>query len=155
MIPVYGSLITMLLCTSLPPIFDYSNTKKEDWSWKRAVVGYGVMTGVVLVLPVLIGGSVYVMWVLAAIAVAIAICIAPVSLVGTTFVLLLSSVILPALILWDISRYNKINEPLSFVLSRIEWPRFLAPMAFGLVTFFVVKRLCQKLRQKERHPTAA
>lgn len=155
MIPVYGSLIAILLCTFLPPIFDYLRGKNEDWSWKRAVAAYGVMTGVALVLPVLIGGSVYVMWVIAAVAVAIAIFIAPVSLLGTSFVLLLSSVILPTLILWEISRYNKMNEPLRFVLSTIDWPRYLAPMTLGLVTFFVAKRLCQRHKQKEKHPTAA
>lgn len=155
MIPVHGSLITILLCTFLPPYLDYLRGKSKDWSWKRVVAAYGVMTGVVLVLPVLIGGSVYVMWVLAAVAVAIAVLIAPVSLLGTSFVLLLSSVILPTLILWEISRYNKMNEPMRFVLSTIDWPGYLAPMALGLVTFFVGKRLCQRFKQKEKHPTAA
>jgi hypothetical protein len=144
MIPIYGSLITILLCVFLPPLFDHFKGDKDEWSWRRAVAAYSVMTGFVLVLPVLIGGSVYIGWAFAMLAVAVAVFIAPVSFLGTSFVLVLSNIILPTLILWEISRYNKVQEPMRMIINTVEWPGFLAPLVLGLLTLFAARKLCRR-----------
>jgi len=146
MITIYGSLIIVLLCTFLPPFFDYFKRNKDEWSWKRAVAAYAAMTGLVFVLPVLIGGSVYISWAFAILAVVAAVFIAPVSFFGISFVLLMLNVIVPIMTLWEISKYNKVKEPMRMILSTVEWPKFLAPMALGLITFFLACILRQRSR---------
>jgi hypothetical protein len=145
MIPIYGSLITILLCVFLPPLFDHYFGNKEEWSWSRFLAAYALMIGFLLVLPVAIGGNLYVDWIFVALAIAIAVFIAPVSFIGTLFVLLLSRIILPILILWEISRCAKVKEPMKMILSNTE-PRFFAPMALGLLTWLIARWLRQRLR---------
>lgn len=111
------------------------------------------MTGLGGVVPVLLGWSLYADWFFVILAVAIAVVVAPVTFLGTSFVLLLLNIILPMLILWDMSRYNKIKEPMKMILDNTVWPQFIAPLALGLVTFYVVQRLRQRFIPKERHPT--
>jgi|SRR6185369_1981869 len=155
MIAVYGSLITILLCTFLPPLFDHFMRNNKEWSWKRALGGYAVITGLGGVVPVLLGWSIYADWLFVTLAVAIAVIIAPVTFLGTSFVLLLLNIILPTLILWDMSRYNKVKEPMKMILDNSDWPKLLAPLALGLVTLYVGRKLCQRFSPKERHPTSA
>lgn len=155
MIAVYGSLIAILLCLFLPPLFDHFMRKNGEWSWKKALGGYALMTGLGCVAPVLLGVSLYVNWLFVILAVAIATIIAPVTFLGTSFVLVLLNIILPMLILWDMSKYNKVKEPTKLILDNTDWPEFLAPLVLGLVTFYVGWRLRQRFRRNEKHPTPA
>lgn len=156
MIAVYGSLIAILLCTFLPPLFDSFIGNKDELSWKRALAGYALMTGLGGVAPVLVGGSLYVSWLFVISAVATAVLFAPVTFLGTFFILLLLNIILPLLVLWDMARYN-VKEPINMFLgctNYTDWLRLLVPMVLGLVTFYVARRLRQWLTPREKHPTA-
>lgn len=146
MIPVYGSVITILLCTFLPPVLDFWLGNDEEWTWGRVLAAYALMTGIVLVLPVFVGGSLYLDWLFVVLAVVVAVFIAPVSLFGTSLVLLLSNVILPTVILWNMASYNKAGEPMSMLVGNTEWPFFLVPIALGLATWFVATKLLRKPR---------
>lgn len=99
MIAVYGSLVGVLLCVFLPPALDRFITKHPAWSWKRALGGYALMTGLSGVVPVLVGGSDYLDWLFVMLAVAAAVFVAPVTAQSTFFILLVSKIILPMLVL--------------------------------------------------------
>lgn len=147
MIPVYGSLITILMCTFIPPVIDRFQRRDEHWRWSKTVLGYGVMTITILVLPILIGASRYVDFLFIIAAIAVAALIVPITYAGTFFVIFLSRVILTIAILWDVARYNVRTDPLKFVLSRIEWPVFVLPLIVGLITLFAVHQLIPMLRK--------
>jgi hypothetical protein len=147
MITVYGSFTGILLCVFLPPIFDHFIANEATRSWKRALGGYALMTGLGGVLPVLVGGSVYLDWLFVMLAVAVAVLVAPVTVLSTFFILLLLKIILPMLVLWDMSRANKVKDPLNMFLSNmdyIDWLKFIAPMIIGLVTFDVARKISRK-----------
>lgn len=150
MITVYGSLLIVLLCTFLSPFCDSLKRNKDNWTWKRAVAAYAAMTGLVFVLPVIINGSVYISWVFAILAVVVAASIAPVSFLGTSFVLFMLDVIIPIMTLWEISKYNKVKEPMSMILAIVEWPKLLAPIALGMITFFLAGFLRQMIIRSKK-----
>ncbi len=147
MIPVYGSLITILICTFIPPVIDRFQRRDEHWRWSKAVLGYGAMTMAILVLPMLIGASLYIDFLFIIAAIALAALIVPISYAGTIFVIILSRVILTIAILWDVARYNVRVDPLKFVLSRIEWHVFVLPLIVGLITLFAAHQLIPRLRK--------
>ncbi len=113
------------------------------------------MTGLGGVVPVLLGWSLYADWLVVILAVAVAAIFTPVTLLGTSFVLLLLNIIMPTLILWDMSRYNNVKEPMKIILDNTDWPKLLAPLALGLATFHVGRRLRQRFSPIERHSTTA
>ena len=155
MIAVYGSLIAILLCTFLPPLLDCFIGNKDEWSWKRALGGYALMTGLGGVVPVLVGGSLYINWLFVVLAVTFAVFVSPVTFLGTFFILILLNIILPILVLWDMARYN-VKEPIKMLLDSTDytvWLSFLVPMLLGLITFYVAQSLRQRLTRKEKHPT--
>lgn len=154
MIAVYGSLIAIVMCTFLPPLFDHAMRSEADWSWKRALAGYAVMTGLGGVVPVLLGWGLYADWFFVILAVAIAVFIAPLTFLGTSFVLSLLNIILPILVLWDMSRYSNVKEPMKLIFDNTDWPKFLTPLVLGLITFYVGRKLRQRFSPKETHPTA-
>lgn len=110
-------------------------------------MGYGVMTIVLLVLPMLIGVGRYIDLLFVIAAVAFAALIVRITYAGMLFVIFLSSVILTIAILWDIARYNVRTEPLSFVLRLIEWHVFALPLIVGLISLFAVRHLTARLKK--------
>jgi len=147
MIPVYGTLVTILICTFIPPVIDYFQKRDEHWRWSKAVMGYGVMTIMILVLPMLIGVSRYIDLLFIIAAVAFAVLIVQITYTSTLFVIFMSSVILTIAILWDVARYNVGTEPLRFVLRLIEWHVFVLPLIAGLITLFAVRHLTARLKK--------
>ncbi|QEM67174.1 hypothetical protein FO488_02695 [Geobacter sp. FeAm09] len=139
-------MVVLLLCISFPPLFDHFLRSKDERNWKRALGGYALITILGGVLPVLFGWPLYVDWFSTILAVAIAVVIAPVTFLGTSFILILLNIVIPMLTLWNMSQYNKVKEPFEMVLDNIDWPKFLAPLVLGLVTFSAGRRLCKRFR---------
>lgn len=149
MIPVYGSLITILVCTTIPPLIDKLNNKSAQWSWKRASMAYAVITVFVLVVPVLTSAEQYVLLMLLVLAVAVSAFLGPLTYLGTSIVLLLSTVVLPILILWDITRYQGIKEPMKFVLKAMKWHEMAVPVVLGLMTLLLTRNVQQRLNSRK------
>ncbi len=147
MIPVYGTLITILICTLFPPLIDYFRKRDENWKWSKSVMGYAVMTITILVLPMLIGVSRYIDFLFIIAAIVFASLIVSITYTGTLFVIFLARVILSIAILWDIARFNVGKEPLRFVLSRLEWHVFVLPLIVGIITLFTINKLLPRLRK--------
>ncbi len=105
------------------------------------------------VLPVLFGWPPYVDWFSTVLAVAIAVVIAPVTFLGTSFILTLLNIVLPMLTPWNMSQYNKVKEPFKMILDNTDWPRFLAPLVLGLITYCVGRRLCQRFSPPKKRWT--
>jgi len=145
MIPIYGSLITILVCMTIPPIIDRLNNKSAQWSWKRASIAYAVITVFVLVVPVLTSAEQYILLILLVFAVAVSALIGPLTYFGTAIVLLLSTVGLPIFILWDITRYQGIKEPMKFVLREIKWHEMAVPVVLGLLTLMITRNVQHRL----------
>lgn len=143
MIPVYGSLITILFCMTIPPLIDRMKNKSAKWSWKRASVAYGVITTFVLVVPVLTSAEQYIQLIMLVLAVAVSALIGPLTYLGTSIVLMLSTVVLPIFILWDITRYQGIKEPMKLVLNAMNWYEMAVPVAVGLVALLITKTVQQ------------
>ncbi len=145
MIAVYGSLITILLCIFLPPLFDSFFGNNKGRNWKRSIGGYALVAVLGGVVPVLVGCSVYLDWFFVILGIAIATLVTPISFVGTFFVLLLLNVILPVLVLWDMARYN-VKEPVKMLLGSTDFTdglRLLTPMLLGLATFYLGRTVRQ------------
>jgi len=151
MIPVYGSLITILLCVTIPPLIDRMKNKNAKWSRQRASIAYGVITVFVLVVPVLTSAEQYILLIMLVLSVAVSAMIAPLTYLGTSIVLLLSTVVLPILILWDITRCQGIKEPMKFVLKAMKWHEMALPVILGLVTLLLTKNVLQRLQYRKEH----
>ncbi|ACM19353.1 hypothetical protein Geob_0991 [Geotalea daltonii FRC-32] len=149
MIPVYGSLITILVCMTIPPLIDKMSNKSEKWSWKRASIAYGVITVFVLVVPVMTSAEQYILLIMLVLAVAVAALIGPLTYLGTSTVLLLSTVVLPILILWDITRYQGIKEPMKFVLKAMKWHEMAVSVVLGLMTLLITRNVQQRLKSRK------
>jgi hypothetical protein len=147
MIPVYGTLLTILICTFIPPVIDRFQQRDEHRRWSKGVLGYGVMTIIILVLPMLMGAGRYLDFLFIIAAIALSSLIVPITYAGTFFVVFLSRVILTIAILWDVARYNVKIDPLKFVLSQIEWLFFVLPLIVGFITLFAVRELIPRLRK--------
>lgn len=141
MIPVYGSLITILLCITIPPFIDRVRNKNKKWSWQRASIAYGVITAFVLVVPVMTSAEQYILLIMLVLAVASSTLIGPLTYFGTAIVLLLSTVVLPILILWDITRYQGIKEPMKLVLKAMKWHEMSVPIVLGLMTLLLIRTI--------------
>lgn len=144
MISVYGSLLTILICTFIPPVIDRFKRGEENWKWTKSVLGYGVMTITILVLPMLIGDT-DLLFIIPAIA--FASLIVPITYAGTLFVIFLARVVLIIVILWDFARNNVGKEPLRFVLDQIEWHAVVLPLIVGIITLFTINQLFPRLRK--------
>jgi hypothetical protein len=149
MIPVYGSLITIIMCMTVTPLIDRMNNKNVQWNWKRAAAAYGVITLFVLVVPVITSAEQYILLILLVIAVAVSALIGPLTYLGTSIVLLLSTVALPTLILWDITRFNGIKEPVKFVLREMRWLEMAVPLVLGLLTLMITRNVQQCLKSRK------
>ena len=149
MISVYGSLITILVCMTIPPLFDRVINKNAQWSWQRASIAYGVITVFVLIVPVITSAEQFILLILLVLAVAASALIGPLTYLGTSIVLFLSTVVLPILIIWDITRYQGIKEPLKFVLREMKWHEMAVPLVLGLMTLLLTRNIQQRIKGRK------
>ena len=151
MIPIYGSLATILLCTFFPPVIDRFQSRGIDWRWSRSIAGYGAMTAIVLLLSFFLpGANRYLDLLLVIPAVAVANLLVPITYAGTFFVIFMSRVVWVIAILWEISRYNHVPEPFKIMLHSIEWHIFILPLMLGLATLAAMRYLAQLWSNKKQ-----
>jgi hypothetical protein len=107
------------------------------------MAAYGTMALFLVVLPIFIDNF-YAGCLFSIVSVAIAAWMSNVTILSTSFVLILSTVVLPIGLLYDIEAGNKVSNPFYMILDHLEWGKFLDPLVLGIITLFAVRHLSRQ-----------
>jgi hypothetical protein len=142
--------LTTLACILIPPFIDRLLLKDDVLSLKRRLGAYSAMTLVYVFSSLLIQNAASEI-IIPIIAVAIAFYIDRVTLLSTSFVLVLTSIFSPIFIVYQMTTANGIKNPLIWILKNLHWT-FAAPLFAGIISFLVFRHLTRRSRGT-RHET--
>ena len=149
MILVFSALLIVLACLTIPTALDHFKNNGNNVHWSRRMAAYGVMTFFSMAFPLFVG-QIHFDIISALLAVAVAVMITEITIVGTVLVLSLTTVVFPVSVLYALSIIANINNPLTAILDKMEWQFLFLPLLSGIAALFITKTLIKKWNWKAR-----
>ena len=141
-----GLIISFVAAVTLPTLLDLKVFKTRQ-PWWRVSLSYFTMVCGCMIIPLLLNDftNVWFDWFAPALAIIAASFISMITIPSVIIVLFFTTVLFPFTVLYQIAIHNSVQEPVRFILERLEW-QFLLPIFLGLVASILMTRIIPSAR---------